>query len=56
MQLTRPVSAADPRNFGRRARARPEESRALAGSASDDLRLFGTSFAAGFLFVFLLIV
>ncbi|HVM37538.1 MAG TPA: hypothetical protein VM265_04030 [Sphingomicrobium sp.] len=51
----RPALAPDPRRFGRRALAltacaphRPQ--------ASDDMRLFATAFAAGFVFVSVLIV
>ena len=54
MQLTRPAVAIDPRLFGRR----PD--RQLGGalpaiSSGDGLRLFATTFAAGFLFVSILI-
>jgi len=53
MPRLRPAFATDPLQFGRRAVA-------LAGevderSAADDLRLFANSFAAGFLFVAVLI-
>jgi len=55
MRSSRALVAADPRLFGR-ARALPlsaaeDEPRAL----SDDLRLFASTFAAGFLFVSILI-
>ena len=50
MQLVRPVIASDPRNFGRGI------PRQLAASAahkagSDDLKLFASTFLAGFMFV-----
>jgi hypothetical protein len=53
MQLTRPVVATDPRLFGRRADRRPLTGEGM--SRSDDLRLFASTFAAGFLFVSILI-
>jgi hypothetical protein len=55
MQFVRPVFAAHPRRFARgRARilAMPVES---ASTLSDDLKLFTTTFLAGFLFVSILI-
>ncbi len=56
MQLTRPAIAADPRLFGRRAcAAAGEPPEAGQSSMGQDLRLFATTFAAGFLFVFVLI-
>ena len=54
MNLARPVIALDPRRFGRgrvRSMAMAQSSAAL----SDDLKLFLTTFAGGFLFVSLLI-
>ena len=54
MQLTRSAVATDPRLFGRRA-CRPAVSAEPAFSRSDDLRVFATTFAAGFLFVSILI-
>jgi hypothetical protein len=55
MRVLRPVIAQDPRLFGRRspylAESAPGESRAIG----DDLKLFATTFAAGFLFVAVLI-
>ena len=54
MQLARPAIAADPRFFGR-ARQWQIECRQGASSARGDLRLFATTFLAGFVFVSLLI-
>jgi hypothetical protein len=54
MQLARSVIATDPRRFGRG----PTRLSAVAGasaSVSDDLKLFGTTFMAGFVFVSLLL-
>jgi hypothetical protein len=54
MQLARPAFAPDPRQFGRRSSEgaqTPIEERALG----EDLKLFGMTFAAGFLFVSILI-
>jgi hypothetical protein len=54
MQLARPAIAADPRRFGRARQWRlPSAARELR--ASDDVRLFATTFVAGFVFVSLLI-
>ncbi|MGE5564419.1 MAG: hypothetical protein ACM3ZV_14090 [Bacillota bacterium] len=55
MQLARPAFASDPKRFGK-ARARelaiaPQESWTLGS----DLKLFATTFVAGFLFVSILI-
>ena len=54
MQLARPGIARDPRRFGR-AGARAIALTNVQSPLSDDLRLFLTTFAAGFLFVSLLI-
>jgi len=54
MQLTRRVVAADPRAFGRGPR-RHFEPPAAAGAINADLKLFITTFIAGFLFVWVLI-
>ena len=51
MRMLRPAIAIDPLLFGRRA-AVPVPA---AASPADDVRLFATSFAAGFLFVSVLI-
>lgn len=53
MQLARPASAIHPRRFGRGpmrdlGQAEPPP---VAGRLGDDLKLFATTFAAGFLFV-----
>jgi hypothetical protein len=53
MQLARPAFAADPRSFGR-SRLRALRA-APATGLSDDFKLFATTFAAGFLFVSILI-
>jgi hypothetical protein len=45
----------DPRRFGRAVVARPEALPAPAPAFSADLRLFAITFAAGFLFVSILI-
>lgn len=56
MQLTRPASALDPRLFGK-GRAYAQSAACAAGSTlSADLKLFATTFAAGFLVVSILIV
>ena len=55
MQLTRPLLAMDPKRFGR---GRPRISgveRPAPKSAHEDLTLFLTTFAAGFLVVSILI-
>lgn len=54
MQLARPGIAIDPRRFGR-AGARATAIAVPKDSPNDDLRLFVTTFAAGFLFVSLLL-
>ena len=56
MQSNRPAIAIDPRVFGRR-RAAPALLDGVSDQSrlSDDLKLFGSTFAAGFLFVFLII-
>ena len=55
MAVTRPVAALDPRLFGRRLPARAAAPAAPANALGEDLRLFGVTFAAGFLFVAILI-
>ena len=55
MQFTRPAFALHPRRFGRgrvRALAMPSEA---AFGLSDDIKLFASTFLAGFLFVSILI-
>jgi hypothetical protein len=55
MQLVRPLVAANPRLFGR-GPVRDLGARAVAdASLSDDIKLFATTFLAGFLFVSILI-
>ncbi len=55
MRPVRPISAASPAGFGRRALACPAVPQASATAAIDDLRLFATSYAVGFLFLAVLI-
>jgi hypothetical protein len=55
MAYIRPAAAIDPRVFGRRPIALPEEQPLRSSTFSDDLRLFAATFAAGFLFVSVLI-
>jgi hypothetical protein len=54
--LSRPVIAADPRAFGKRfdVSAAPQGSGA-AGTIAADLKLFALTFAAGFVFVSVII-
>lgn len=52
---TRPFTAADPLRFGRRARLQAV-ARPAGRSAGDDVRLFATTFAAGFVFVAVLVI
>ena len=54
MQSARPIVAAHPLAFGRRRFGVPSAPVAEL-SARDDLKLFATTFAAGFLFVSVLI-
>jgi hypothetical protein len=55
MQFARPAFALDSRHFGKgRARHLGDEAPA-ATSLSEDFKLFATTFAAGFLFVSILI-
>jgi hypothetical protein len=57
MQLARPACAQHPALFGRRA-IRPPSASAIAAvqpRIANDLKLFATTFAAGFLFVSILI-
>lgn len=51
MQLARPASALDPRSFGRGPRKHFGPIEAPPASTGSDLRLFATTFAAGFVFV-----
>ena len=55
MASNRPAVAIDPRVFGRRSIPRPEALRDRSSTLRDDLRLFAATFAAGFLFVSVLI-
>jgi hypothetical protein len=54
MQLARPAIADDPRRFGR-GPVRLSEPARPAGTISSDLKLFITTFAAGFVFVTVLL-
>jgi hypothetical protein len=54
MQLARRIVAADPRIFGRGPK-RLLEAAPAASRISDDLKLFATTFVAGFVFVSILI-
>ena len=58
MQFVRPVFAAHPRKFGRgqvRSCAMAAEATPLFPGISEDVKLFATTFLAGFLFVSILI-
>ena len=55
MQLARSGIAQDPRRFGR-GQVRQLAVAELRASVSDDVKLFGTTFLAGFVFVSLLLV
>lgn len=55
MQLARPVVAANPRQFGRGPARWDHLVPAPARQISRDLKLFAMTFAAGFLFVSILI-
>ena len=55
MRMLRPAIAADPRLFGRRLPYLLEEAEPARSAILDDIRLFATSFAVGFLFVAVLI-
>jgi hypothetical protein len=50
MQFVRPVIASDPRTFGR-GMQRAITDRAVRRSTSDELKLFATTFLAGFMFM-----
>jgi hypothetical protein len=54
MQLARRIVAADPRMFGRGPKRLLETGRTESG-ISADLKLFATTFVAGFVFVSILI-
>lgn len=52
MRILRPAIAADPRLFGRgQMRVLEEPAAERSWTISDDLALFATTFAAGFVFV-----
>ncbi len=56
MQLARPIFAPDPRRFGRGRLRELAMTPVIARAAiSDDLKLFASTFAAGFLVVSVLI-
>ena len=55
MQLTRPAFALDPRFFGKGRARQLSAPQTAAPMLSADLKLFATTFVAGFLFVSILI-
>jgi hypothetical protein len=55
MRMLRPVIALDPRLFGRRVPGFILDGEPVEWSVSEDLKLFATTFAIGFLFVSVLI-
>ena len=55
MQLARPASAVRPRRFGRGPRKELQPATRPARTINDDIRLFATTFAAGFIFVSVLL-
>ena len=55
MRMVRPAFANSPLAFGRRGAAVAIEAAPERAARADDLRLFATSFAVGFLFVSVLI-
>jgi hypothetical protein len=55
MAFIRPAAAIDPRVFGRRSMPLTEEQPLRSSALGDDVRLFAATFAAGFLFVSVLI-
>ncbi|HWI87786.1 MAG TPA: hypothetical protein VNS11_00880 [Sphingomicrobium sp.] len=55
MQLARSASAVHPRRFGRGPRKQLEPASRAASRISDDIKLFATTFAAGFIFVSVLL-
>ena len=55
MAVVRPALALDPRRFGRAPIRCADAQPARVTALSDDLRLFAITFAAGFLFVSILI-
>jgi hypothetical protein len=55
MQLTRPAYAQHPFRFGRGIARQLDPAPPPSGSVSNDLKLFATTFLAGFIFVSLLI-
>ena len=55
MQLARPAFALDPKTFGKGPLREPPVPVAASSAISADVKLFATTFAAGFLFVSILI-
>ena len=55
MQLVRPVNAAHPRHFGRGPVRQLDHVLPTGNLVSDELKLFATTFAAGFIFVSVLL-
>jgi hypothetical protein len=55
MQLARSASAVHPRRFGRGPRKQLDAAARTASPISDDIKLFAMTFAAGFIFVSVLL-
>ena len=55
MQLARHARAVHPSRFGRGPRKQLESAAPRVSEISDDLKLFATTFAAGFIFVSVLL-
>ena len=55
MSMVRPALALDPRRFGQRFVLHAQKAEISGSLLSDDLRLFATTFAAGFVFMSVLI-
>jgi hypothetical protein len=55
MQFARTASAIHPRRFGRGPVRDLEQNTPVVASIGDDLKLFATTFAAGFIFVSVLL-
>ena len=55
MQLARPASAVHPRHCGRGPRKELVSEPPARSALSDDIKLFATTFLAGFIFVSILI-
>ena len=55
MQAIRPSFGIHPRGFGKRARPSAAQAAVMTASRGQDLKLFASTFAGGFLFVSLLL-